>query len=94
MRAVRLTKFVAAVLTAMTLGTAAGHAHELEQVDKVFEHAIPNIPGKSLIAFVVTIPQAASHCPIAMPSRPSSTRMPGSTGPAKAFTSGRDRITG
>ena len=54
MRAVKLTSFVAAVFTAIALGTAAGHASELEQVDKVFEHAIPNIPGKSLIAFVVT----------------------------------------
>ncbi|MCI0429879.1 MAG: cupin domain-containing protein [Rhodospirillales bacterium] len=40
----------------MALGTAAGHAHELEQVNAVFEHAIPNIPGKSLIALVVTYP--------------------------------------
>ena len=46
----------AALVGAIALGTAAAHAHELEQVKPVFEHAIPNIPGKSLIALVVTYP--------------------------------------
>jgi quercetin dioxygenase-like cupin family protein len=41
-------------LTAIALGIATGHAHELEQVTTAFEHAIPNIPGKSMIALVVT----------------------------------------
>ena len=54
MRAVKLTSSIAAVFTAIALGTAAGHAQELEQVKPVFEHAIPNIAGKSLIAQVVT----------------------------------------
>jgi quercetin dioxygenase-like cupin family protein len=44
------------VFTAIALGTAAGHADELERVNTVFEHAIPNIPGKSLIALVVNYP--------------------------------------
>ncbi len=56
MRAVKLTGSVAAVFAAIALGTAAGHAQELEQVAAVFEQAIPNIPGKSLIAFVVSYP--------------------------------------
>jgi quercetin dioxygenase-like cupin family protein len=56
MRAVELAIFVATVSTAIALGIAAGHAHELEQVKPVFERAIPNIPGKSLIALVVTYP--------------------------------------
>jgi quercetin dioxygenase-like cupin family protein len=56
MRAVKLASSIAAVFTAIALGTATGHAHELEQVNTVFEHAIPNIPGKSLIAVVVTYP--------------------------------------
>jgi quercetin dioxygenase-like cupin family protein len=56
MRAVKLTSSIAAVFTAIALGTAAGYAHELEQSTTVFEHAIPNIPGKSLIARVVTYP--------------------------------------
>ena len=54
MRAVKLAISIAAVFTAIALGTAAGHAHELEQVNTVFEHAIPNIAGKSLVAVVVT----------------------------------------
>ena len=53
-RTVKLTGSVAVVFTAIALGTAAGHAQELEQVKPVFEHAIPNIAGKSLIALVVT----------------------------------------
>ena len=56
MRAVKLTRSIAAVCTAIALGTAAGHAQELEQVHPVFEHAVPNIAGKSLIALVVTYP--------------------------------------
>jgi len=56
MRAAKLTSSIAAVFTAIALGTAAGHAHELEQVNTAFEHAIPNIAGKSLIALVVTYP--------------------------------------
>ena len=56
MRAVKLTGSIAAVFTAIALGTAGGHAQELEQVNTVFEQAIPNIPGKSLIAFVVSYP--------------------------------------
>lgn len=56
MRAVKLASFVAAVFTAIAVGTATGHAHELEQVNTVFERAIPNIPGKTLVAVVVTYP--------------------------------------
>ena len=64
MRAVKLTSSIAAVFTAVALGTAAGHGQELEQVNTVFEHAIPNIAGKSLIALVVTYPpggKSSSH---------------------------------
>jgi len=56
MRAVKLTTSIAAVFTAIALGTAAGRANELEEVKTVFEHAIPNIPGKSLTALLVTYP--------------------------------------
>ena len=55
---------VTTVFTAIALGTAAAHAHELEKVDAVFEQAIPNIPGKSLVALVVTYApggKSASH---------------------------------
>src|SRR5262245_32057338 len=54
MRAVTLTGSIAAVFTAVALGTSPGHAQQPEEVKIVFEHAIPNIPGKSLIAQVVT----------------------------------------
>jgi quercetin dioxygenase-like cupin family protein len=56
MRGVKLASSIAAVLTAIALGTAAGHAEELEKVNTVFEHAIPNVAGKSLIALVVAYP--------------------------------------
>ena len=47
---------IAAAIAVLALGSPAAHAHELEQVNTVFQHAIPNIPGKSLIALVVTYP--------------------------------------
>lgn len=50
------TRFMAALCTAVALGISTGHAHEAEQVKTAFEHAIPNIPGKSLVAIVVTYP--------------------------------------
>ena len=53
MRAAKLASCIAAVFTALAPGAVA-HAHELEQVNTVFEHAIPNIAGKSLVAVVVT----------------------------------------
>jgi quercetin dioxygenase-like cupin family protein len=54
MRAVKLASSIAAVFTAIALGAAAGRAQAPEQVNIVFERAIPNIPGKSLVAQVVT----------------------------------------
>ncbi len=47
---------LSAAFAATSLAIATAHAHELEQVATVFEHAIPNIPGKSLAAVVVTYP--------------------------------------
>lgn len=55
MTAVKLTRCIAAGFMAIALGTAS-HAHELEEVKTVFERAIPNIPGKSLKALVVSYP--------------------------------------
>jgi quercetin dioxygenase-like cupin family protein len=63
MRAAKLASSIAAVFTAIALGTAAGHAHELEQVNTVFEREIPNIAGKSLIAVVVTYPAGGKSLP-------------------------------
>ena len=44
------------VLTAIALGVSSGHAQNPEQVKVAFEHVIPNIEGKSIIAVVVTYP--------------------------------------
>jgi quercetin dioxygenase-like cupin family protein len=54
MRAVKLATTAAAAIAAISLGTALGHAHELERVEIDFEHAIPNVPGRKLVALVVT----------------------------------------
>jgi quercetin dioxygenase-like cupin family protein len=43
-----------ALLTAVALGASAAGAHEGEQVRTAFEHAIPNVPGKKMVAVVVT----------------------------------------
>lgn len=56
MRATKLTSSVTAALMAIALGSSAAQAHELENVKPVFEHAIPNIPGKRLVALVVSYP--------------------------------------
>lgn len=63
MRAAKLASSIAAVFAAIALGTAVGHAHELEQVNTVFEHEIPNIPGKSVIALVVSYPPGGKSLP-------------------------------
>ena len=54
MRIVNLV--LSAAFAATSLGLVTAHAHELEQVTTVFEQAIPNIAGKSLVAVVVTYP--------------------------------------
>jgi quercetin dioxygenase-like cupin family protein len=47
------------VLTAIALGVSPGLAQNVEQVKLVFEHAIPNTEGKSMVAVVVTYPPGA-----------------------------------
>jgi quercetin dioxygenase-like cupin family protein len=44
------------VVTAIALGVSPGLAQNGEEVKVVFEHAIPNTEGKSLVAVVVTYP--------------------------------------
>jgi quercetin dioxygenase-like cupin family protein len=56
MRIVKRTRFISALFTAFILGFSAAQAHDLEQVKPVFEHAIPNIAGKRLVALVVSYP--------------------------------------
>ncbi len=47
------------VLTAIALGVSPGLAQNVEQVKLVFEHAIPNTEGKTIVAVVVTYPPGA-----------------------------------
>jgi quercetin dioxygenase-like cupin family protein len=56
MRRAMRTGSLGLVLTAIALGASPGLAQNLEQVKVVFEHVIPNIEGKSLVAVVVTYP--------------------------------------
>jgi quercetin dioxygenase-like cupin family protein len=56
MRRVMRTGCLGLVLTAIALGASPGLAQNVEQVQVVFEHAIPNTEGKSMVAVVVTYP--------------------------------------
>jgi len=56
MRRVIRTCSVGLALTAIALGVSPGLAQNVEQVKPVFEHVIPNVEGKSMIAVVVTYP--------------------------------------
>ena len=64
MKARKLTSSIATALAGFALCGTDAHAHELEKVTTVFQHAIPNIAGKSLVAVVVTYPpggKSVSH---------------------------------
>jgi quercetin dioxygenase-like cupin family protein len=56
MRFGRLKTSIGVVITTVVLGSVTVHAHEAEQVTTVFEQTIPNIPGKTLAAVVVSYP--------------------------------------
>ena len=43
-------------MTGIALGVSPGLAQNLDQVKPVFEHVIPNVEGKSMVAVVVTYP--------------------------------------
>jgi quercetin dioxygenase-like cupin family protein len=51
------------VLGLTLAGAPAGYAHELETVKLVFQRAIPNIPGKNLVALVVNYPPGGKSPP-------------------------------
>ena len=51
------------VLTAIAPGVPLGLAQTMEQVKPVFEHVIPNIEGKSIVAVVVTYPPGGKSRP-------------------------------
>jgi quercetin dioxygenase-like cupin family protein len=56
MRRVLRTGCLGLVVTAIALGVSPGLAQNGEEVKVVFEHVIPNIEGKSMVAVVVTYP--------------------------------------
>ena len=49
----KFRSFIGVACAAIAITTATAAAQEGETVTKHFEQAIPNIPGKSLVAFVV-----------------------------------------
>ena len=55
----KIRSVVAAAALALPMASAAG-TQEAETVAKNFEAAIPNIPGKSLVAVEVTYPPGAA----------------------------------
>ena len=50
---------LALLLTTTALGASTGLAQNVEQVKPVFEHVLPNIKGKRMVAVVVTYPPGA-----------------------------------
>jgi quercetin dioxygenase-like cupin family protein len=63
MRKAKRTAHLTLVLTAIALGASSGLAQNLEEVKVVFEHAIPNIKGKRLVAQVVSYPPGGKSLP-------------------------------
>lgn len=52
-----------ALITAIGLSGTVANAHEPEQVTRVFNQALPNVEGKSLVAFVVSYPPGGKSQP-------------------------------
>jgi quercetin dioxygenase-like cupin family protein len=59
MRRVKRTICSRLVLTAIALGVSPALGQNAEQVKPVFEHVIPSVPGKSMVAVVVSYPPGA-----------------------------------
>ena len=54
---------LALLLTAIAPDASVGLAQDVDQVRLAFEHGIPNITGKSMVATVVTYPPGAKSPP-------------------------------
>lgn len=61
-RALR-TAFAATLLAALALGGSPAVAQTREQVKPVFQHALPNAEGKSMVAVVVSYPPDGKSLP-------------------------------
>ena len=59
MRRLTGTGYLWSVLTTLATVFSPGFAQNVEQVKPVFEHVIPNIEGKRMVAVVVTYPPGA-----------------------------------
>jgi quercetin dioxygenase-like cupin family protein len=57
------TRCLGLILTATGLGISPGLAQTSEEVKPVFEHRIPNIDGKGMVAVVVTYPPGGKSMP-------------------------------
>ena len=53
------TRFIRLVLAATALGVSLAGAQDAEKVQPVFQHELPNVKGKSMVAVVVTYPPGA-----------------------------------
>jgi hypothetical protein len=84
---------LAILITAMALVSLPVHAQDLEHVKPVFEHALPNLEGKRMVALVVSCPpqQIAGASPFAAKSTMSARRL---TWPAKGSMKCAAHITG
>jgi quercetin dioxygenase-like cupin family protein len=63
MNTVIRTGSLATLITAMTLVVWPVHAQDLEHVKPVFEHALPNVEGKRMVAVVVSYPPGGKSAP-------------------------------
>lgn len=63
MLAARRAVLLLTVLSAILLSTPSAHAHFDEDVKQVFAQAIPNLPGKNLVALIVTYPPGGKSPP-------------------------------
>jgi quercetin dioxygenase-like cupin family protein len=63
MRAFSTIALFCTVLGLTLAGAPAGYAHEPETVRLVFQRAIPNIPGKNLVAVIVNYPPGGKSSP-------------------------------
>jgi quercetin dioxygenase-like cupin family protein len=63
MRAFSTTTLFCSVLGLTLAGAPAGYAQERETVKLDFQRAIPNIPGKKLVAVVVNYPPGGKSLP-------------------------------
>ena len=56
-------RYLGLALAATALGMSTGFAQSPEDVKPVFEHRIPNIDGKGMVAVVVTYPPGGKSMP-------------------------------